>query len=102
MDAKTQGQLDSLLDLLEDPREAFFDSIEAMPTGREFSVNDVRAQLDRFEVPQKARAGLFAAAMARGLIRPLTVTVGALTVPVTVDSTGPSAHRAKVKVYVRT
>ena len=100
-DAKTQGRMDSLLDLLADTQEAFMDLVRAMPAGREFSVNDLRAQLDHYGIPEKSRAGLFLKAVRAGLISPLTVTAGGRTVPVTVDSTGGSAHRAQVKVYVR-
>ena len=102
VDAKTQGQMDSLLDLLEDASTRFLDTIMAIPVGAEFSVNDIRASLDRYAVPEKSRAGLFVVAVARGLMKPLVVDVAGRQVPVTVDSTGASAHRAKVKVYVRT
>lgn len=102
VDAKVQGQMDSLLDLLQDSTDCFMDTITAIPVGREFSVNDIRESLDRYGVPEKSRAGLFSKAMNAGLIKPLVVEAGGRLIPVTVDSTGASAHRAKVKVYIRT
>lgn len=101
VDAKRLGQEQSLLDLLMDPREAFFDTIQARPVGSLFSINDIRKTLDAHSVPDKSRAGLFSAACSAGLIEPYEVFIDGRKVAVSVDSTGPSAHRAKVRVYRR-
>lgn len=99
--AKHEGQMLSLLDLLDDPAEAFMDLVTVIPVGTEFSVNRIRSKLDAHDVPNKARAGLFARACKAGLIEPVTVTVGAREVAVKEPSTGTSAHAAHVQVYRR-
>lgn len=99
--AKHEGQMESMLDTLEDPIAAFMDVITVQPIGSQFSVNRIRARLDTYEVPAKARAGLFAKACKAGLIEPVTVTVDGREVPVTERSTGTSAHAAHVQIYRR-
>lgn len=99
--AKREGQMLSLLDLLEDPVEMFLDLIRALPLGHEFSVNLLRSQLDDYGIPDKSRAGLFAKACSLGLIVPMTLAAGSREVAVTEPSTGKSAHAAHVRVYRR-
>lgn len=99
--AKREGQMASLLDLLEDPVEMFLDLVRALPAGHEFSVNLLRTRLDEYGVPEKSRAGLFAKACGLGLITPLTLASGDRAVAVTEPSTGRSAHAAHVRVYRR-
>jgi hypothetical protein len=62
-----------------------------------FSINDIRDAMDRLMIPDKARGGLFAGAVAARLIRPLYVQ----GYPCRVPSTGVSAHSATVVVYER-
>lgn len=99
--AKREGQVLSLLDLLEDPVEMFLDLIRALPLGHEFSVNLLRSQLDDYSIPDKSRAGLFSKACSLGLIVPLNLISGDREVAVTEPSTGRSAHAAHVRVYRR-
>lgn len=81
-------------------RDSFLDLVRKYPAGTVFSINNVRERLDNLEVPPRSRGALFAAAIAAGLIVPLMTDGGA--VPVTVQSTGRSAHLARVRVYRRT
>lgn len=81
--------------------DEFMRIIEALPPGREFTVNELRDQLDAAAVSNRARGGLFYAASKTGLIEPVTVTVAGREVPVFVRSTGISAHAAMVRVYRR-
>lgn len=99
--AKEQGQQLSIDDLLVDDVEAFLAVIRAVPVGSEFTVNDVRSDLDARAIPDKARGGLFAKAAKAGLIRPAVLVVDGQTYPKTVPSTGQSANAARVRVYVR-
>lgn len=100
--ARDAGQQRSLFDVDVDVQEAFLDVVRALPAGREFTVNDVRDQLDELGVPAKARGGLFSGATKAGLCRPAVVRVDGAEYPKTVPSTGESANAARVRVYVRT
>lgn len=100
--AKDHGHQLSIDDLLVDDVEAFLAVIRAVPVGSEFTVNDVRGDLDARAVPDKARGGLFAKAAKAGLIRPAVVVVDGQSYPKTVPSTGQTANAARVRVYVRT
>lgn len=100
--ARDAGQQASLLSLPEVDRAAFLDVVRAIPPGREFTVNDLRARLDELGIPDKARGGLFHAAVSSGLCKPAVVHAGGATYPKTVPSTGGTANAARVRVYVRT
>ena len=92
----------SLLDLLEEERDAFTTIVCDLPAGTEFTVNDIRDRLDAAGVPVKARGGLFAKACRAGWIVAATITVHGQTYPKHKASTGESANGAMVRVYRRT
>ncbi|EYR64658.1 hypothetical protein N866_07030 [Actinotalea ferrariae CF5-4] len=73
----------------------------AVRPGAEFTVNDVREELDDAEIPDRARGGLFAKAVKAGLIRPVVLDVDGERVPKTRASTGATANAARVRVYLR-
>ena len=99
--AKEAGQELSLLDLLDTHREAFAGLLRALRPGVEFSVNDLRGDLDFWGIPEKSRAGLFAGACKAGLIAQVWVDVGGRRIAVTEPSTGAKTHAAHVRRYVR-
>jgi hypothetical protein len=94
-DAKTEGQALSVAPLSPDAHAAFERIIGNAP--KLFSVNDIRERLDIAQIPDRARGGLFARAVAAGLIAPYCPA----GFPARVQSTGPSAHRATVVLYQR-
>lgn len=102
LDLKREGQERSLLAVVDDQVEAFLDLVRVLEPGTDFSVNLLRAKLDAYEIPNSARAGLFAKAVALDLIEPLYVTAGPYRVQLTEPSTGRSAHHASVRLYRRT
>lgn len=75
--------------------------IESIPSGRRFTVNDLRDRLDAANIPASARGGLFARASRLGLIEPVRITAWGVTADVYVASTGDTAHAATVRVYRR-
>lgn len=81
--------------------EDFMRIIADLPPGTEFTVNEVRAQLDAAGIPPRVRGGLFYGAGKAGLIAPVTVTVAGREVPVFVPSTGQTANAAMVRLYRR-
>lgn len=94
-DAKTAGQALSVAPLTDTTRQEFTRILATMPAV--FSVNDCRERLDIAQIPPRARGGLFAGAIAAGLITPY-MTGGYIA---RVQSEGPSAHRATVVLYQR-
>ena len=90
------GQMASLFAVSDTTRQDFERILRLAPV--EFSINDLRCLLDLANIPDRARGGLFAAAVKAGLIVPLIVQ----GYPARVPSTGPSAHTATVRVYRRT
>ncbi len=100
-EAKRAGQDASLSSIDPDDLAAFLDHLAVLPAGTDVSVNTLRTWLDAVEVPARARGGLFRVAVAEGLIVPLVISDGTYTVPVRVQSTGPSARHAYVQVYRR-
>lgn len=100
-DLKVQGQQDSLLDLLQDHAAAFFDVMRSIPPGTVLSINDIRGSLDAAGIPAAARGGMFAKAVKAGLLEPEVIEHAGHRIPVTVPSTGASAHAATVRVYRR-
>lgn len=102
MDAKTHGQEQSLLALPEVAHETFLRIVDSVAPGAEISVNTLRPRLDAAEVPERARGGLFFAATKAGLLEPAFVEADGARFPKLQPSTGPSAHRAHVRVYRRT
>ena len=102
VDAKTIGQEQSLLALPEVAHETFLRIVDSVTPGSEISVNTLRARLDAAEVPERARGGLFFAATKAGLLEPAFVEADGDRFPKLQPSTGPSAHRAHVRVYRRT
>ena len=95
---KVAGQQASLFGM-EKVRDDFALTLCAFGPGAYMSVNDVRDTLDFFEIPVSARGGLFAQAVRKGLLAPVTTPEG---YEVRVPSTGLSAHRATCRLYVRT
>lgn len=100
--AKDAGQERSVDGLTGAEVTAFMEAIANVRPGVEFTVNDVRAELDAAGVPLVSRGGLFCKAAKAGLIAPAVLTVGGRAYPKTVPSTGYTAHAARVRVYVRT
>lgn len=101
-ETKTHWQEVTLEDAVRDgDAEDFMRIIADLPTGTEFTVNEIRDQLDAASIPPRARGGLFYGAGKAGLIAPVTVTVSGREVPVFVPSTGQSANAAMVRVYRR-
>ena len=92
--AKTHGQKQSTDPLSDTTRREFLRIIADLPAGTTFSINSI---------PEKSRAGMFAAACHAGLCRPeSTVLDGVGEVALYVPSTGESARRAVVRLYRRT
>jgi len=86
----TAAQLDAAMRAIADVRP-----------GTEFSVNLVRHHLDGHRVPEVARAGIFAHAVAAGLIEPVWIVVPGDMQPRTERSTGITARGARVRMYRR-
>ncbi|MFE6228932.1 hypothetical protein [Cellulosimicrobium sp. NPDC057862] len=99
---KTAGQEQSLLALPQVSHETFLRIVDSVPAGTEVTVNTLRARLDAAEVPERARGGLFSKATKARLLEPVWVGEGDDRTPKTAASSGPSAHLARVRVYVRT
>lgn len=99
---KTEGQDRALRAATPEDVAAFMVAVAAVPPGVEFSVNLIRARLDRAGVPVSARASLFGRALLAGLIEPVIVRGGGREQHVTEPSTGTTARRAQVNVYRRT
>jgi len=100
---KAEGQARSLWPCTDTTRGDFLAIVEAIPVGQFVSINTTRDQLDAACIPDKMRGALWGAAIAEGLLEPLTHYIDAEmgTVPVLVPSTGPSAHRSHVRLYQR-
>ena len=92
---KAEGQMRSLFAVSDTTRQDFERILRTVPF--EFSINDCREALDLAQIPEKARGGMFAAAVKAGLIAPMTVG----GYPCRVPSTGLSAHAATVRMYRR-
>lgn len=99
---KTEGQHQSTQGLDDAALAAFVTIIESVRVGDLVSVNDLRRSLDEAAIPERARGGLFAKAVKAGALRPVTVRLLGVTVPMRIPSTGPSARTATVRVYERT
>lgn len=106
MDAKTVGQEQSLLAFPEVAHVSFLRIVASVPAGAEVSVNTLRPRLDAAEIPESARGGLFSKATKAGLLEPVWLgddpTDPATRSPKLTPSSGPTAHRAHVRVYRRT
>lgn len=101
--AKKAGQQLSLLALPEVATETFLRIVDTVVPGTEVSVNTLRDRLDAAEVPERARGGLFSAALKARLLEPVVLTDAAgRSTPYREPSSGASAHRAPVQVYRRT
>lgn len=100
---KTNGQALAGRSLTTEHRALFRSLVVAMPVGAQFSINDLRGQLDAAAVPETPRATLFAAAAREGLIEQVLFDDGSGDEysPKTRRSTGRSAHRARVNVWQR-
>ncbi|MFD6094006.1 hypothetical protein ACFWGN_17970 [Oerskovia sp. NPDC060338] len=99
---KTTGQALAARALTPEHRALFRSLVVALPVGAQFSINDLRAQLDDANVPEAPRATLFAAAAREGLIEQVLFDDGDEEYsPKTRRSTGRSAHRARVNVWQR-
>ncbi|MHB1063561.1 MAG: hypothetical protein ACYC1Z_03550 [Georgenia sp.] len=96
------GQQQSLGILLADDVANFDRIIASYPVGDKVSINLVRSQLDAVEIPESSRGGLFSRAVKGGVLAPATVVAGGQEFPIFEASTGTSANRARVRVYVRT
>lgn len=100
---KRLGHRRSLTSVTREQVDAALDVIRAVPVGTRVTVNDIRPHLDALEFPTRSRGALFGIALAEGLIVALYLsTGGGGEAPMTVSSTGRSAHRASVQVYQRT
>ena len=64
--------------------------------GARISVNTLRDDLDAAQIPSTARGGLFSQAVNVGYIEPVRMFGG----DIFVASTGDTAHRAAVRLYV--
>ncbi|WP_062516462.1 hypothetical protein [Demequina gelatinilytica] len=103
-DLKRAGQQASVYHLdSREAREAATEAIvTALPAGMVVSVNVIRPELDAANIPNRSRGGLMVIMCSRGHLEPIWTTFRGLDVPVTEPSTGPSAHSAPVRVYIRT
>ena len=101
-EAGAQGRARSVQTCTDEQVAATLRAIAAVRAGTESSVNLVRQQLDDAHVPTVARAGLFAEAVATGLIEPVSAVAGGRVLAVTEPSTGRTARGARVRVYRRT
>lgn len=100
---KTDGQALAGRSLTSEHRTLFRSLVVALPIGTQFSINDLRTELDEAAVPEMPRATLFAAAAREGLIEQVLFDDGSGDEysPKTRRSTGRSAHRARVNVWQR-
>jgi hypothetical protein len=95
---KEQGQSRSVAALSAETWDAFALILGMFEPGARLSVNDIRHWLDWGQIPDSARGGLFAQAVRKGLLVPVTTADG---FEVRVKSTGLSAHRATCRLYRR-
>jgi len=103
VELKREGQARSQTSLTGQQVHDFMMTVVLRPVGLEVSANDVRARLDHLGIPEKSRAGLFARAVAAGLLEKVTWALpDGSQVPKRIPSTGTSAHSATVLVYRRT
>lgn len=98
-DLKTQGQERSLAAVSKQTRRDFLRVITSARPGALVSVNDYRDLLEQADIPERARGGLWNLAVARGYLQLARHPDGS---PRLIPSTGESARRAHVRVYVRT
>lgn len=99
--AKVEGQERSARRLTDEHRALFRRLVLDRSPGEQFTINDLRSQLDAAGVPNASRASLFAAAAAEGLIEQVRFSFRGQTYPMQIPSTGRSAHRAHVLVWER-
>ena len=83
-------------------RAAFVAAVRAIPVGRLFTVNDLRAQLDGAGVPPAARASLMAAAAREGLAERAVEVHDGVVYELKRPSSGRSARGADVTAWRRT
>lgn len=96
---KVEGQQRSLRSVPSEAQDAFDAIILAIRPGQTVHINGLRGLLDLAGVPARARGGLFAGAVSRGLLAPLLTPEGD---EIRRKSDGASAHHATCRLYVRT
>ena len=83
-------------------RAAFVAAVRAIPVGRLFTVNDLRARLDDAGVPPAARASLMAAVVRDGLAERAVEVRDGVVYELKRPSSGRSARGADVSAWRRT
>lgn len=101
LELKRDGQQQSLWDVTRPEIEDMRDAVLMIAPGALFTVNDLRARLDRAGVRKKVRAALLRSCVGEGLCRPEMVELNGETYQIRIPSTGKSAHAATVVVYRR-
>lgn len=98
---KNAGQDASLREITRPEELAFRAVLEAIRAGVEFTMNDVRADLDRLEVKPTMRGALMRNAVRDGLVEQVTLRYRGEDVPVTMPSSLDAAHSDRVNLYRR-
>lgn len=99
-DLKERGQRATAWQITPEMYDVLRQSIRALPPLSTVTVNDLRDDLDRAQVPTRLRGRMFRQAVDDGLLAPLEVIRGTRTWKAFESSTGKSAHAAQVRVYV--
>jgi hypothetical protein len=76
---------------MSDHWEPFLSVLETVPVGHHVSSNVLRSLMTQAEIPEKARGGLFSMAVKHGHLRLLSFE----------PSTGTTARKSVVRLYVR-